>query len=305
VDRLAHNGSPCRWDGEVLNWVEGLVHELGTFGPTNWNHRSVIEIAAASRSQGWFLHAMTGQEWLLRLVFRVGRNTFKQADLVGRLGIRPLNETPGLEVYSNESRVSVDNLKGPWQAVSIQVHRLSEVDTPSFSTFLAQAVASFQANLKRMRARPEDVMPWKVNGERWHLGEKGFPVGKQIRWDRALLSRLLDLVREVEPALEVSWDARDAIKLKVPGVSRSWAQWRTKDSYGLDCRFLGKKGQFNLSHVEPFGVSPAVNGHRAEGDVLRLVFQNANHVHAAKLKDVLAEHLRGFREVFGEAGQKT
>jgi hypothetical protein len=114
----------------------------------------------------------------------------------------------------------------------------------------------------------------------------------------------LDLVREVEPALEVGWDARDAIKLKVPGVSRSWAQWRTKDSYGLDCRFLGKKGQFNLSRVEPFGVSPAVNGHRAEGDVLRLIFQNANHVHDAKLKEVLAEHLRGFREVFGEAGQK-
>ena len=39
---------------------------------------------------------MTGQEWLVRLVFRVARNAFQQAALVRRLGIKPLNETPGL-----------------------------------------------------------------------------------------------------------------------------------------------------------------------------------------------------------------
>ena len=89
--------------------------------------------------------------------------------------------------------------------------------------------------------------------------------------------------------------------MRVPGVSRAWAQWRTKESYGLDCRFLGKKGQFNLSQIEAFGVSPAINGGRADSDVLRLVFQHAEHLHAANLKEVLAEHLRGFREVFGKS----
>jgi hypothetical protein len=88
--------------------------------------------------------------------------------------------------------------------------------------------------------------------------------------------------------------------LRVPGVSRSWAQWRTKDNEGLDCRFLGKKGQFNLSQVEPFGVSPSINGNRDDADVLRLVFRNDEHVHAARLKELLAEHLRGFREAFGK-----
>src|SRR5262249_35488141 len=153
--------------------------------------------------------------------------------------------------------------------------------------FLGQAVAAFQANLKRLRTKPEDVMPWKVNGQRWHLSEKGFPAGKKLQWERVLLPRLLDLVREVEPRGEVQWDARDAIILRVPGVGRSWAQWRTKESYGLDCRFLGKKGQFNLSQVESFGVSPAINGNRADADVLRLIFQHDDQVHAAKLKAVL------------------
>jgi hypothetical protein len=109
----------------------------------------------------------------------------------------------------------------------------------------------------------------------------------------------LELVREFEPGIEVNWNSRAAISLRVPGISRSWAQWRTKESHGLDCRFLGKKGQFNLSRIEVFGVTPSINGSRADGDVVRLVFQHADHLHATQLKGVLAEHLRGFQEVFG------
>jgi excinuclease ABC subunit A len=203
-------------------------------------------------------------------------------------------------VYGNNDRVWVTNHKGPWQSVTVQALRLSEVDTPAFRRFLEEAVRSFQQNLQRLRTKPEDVMPWKLNGERWHLSEKGFPPGRKVRWERGLLPRLLDLVREVEPAVEVKWDVRDAITLKVPGVSRGWAQWRTKDPYGLDARFLGKKGQFNLAQVEGIGVQPAVGAHRGDGDVLRLVFQHADHAQPARLRELLREHLRGFREAFGK-----
>jgi excinuclease ABC subunit A len=299
-ERVTTKGTPCRWEGAIVDWIDQRVHEAGTFSATNWNHRSVVEIAAPSKSHGWFLHAMTGMEWLVRLVFRVSKNAFKQADLVRRLGIRPLNETEGLEVYGSEERVQVDSLKGPWQAVTILVHRLSEIDTPAFREFLSQAVASFQQNIKRMQTKPEDVMPWKLNGERWHLGEKGFPAGKRLKWDRALLPRLVDLVREVEPAVEINWSNRAAIALRVPGTKRLWAQWWTKESSGLHCRFLGKKGQFNLAQIESFGVSPSISGHRADGDVVRLIFQHADHLQPVKLKQFLAEHLAGFREVFGK-----
>jgi excinuclease ABC subunit A len=237
---------------------------------------------------------------MVRLVFHVGRNAFKQAELSARLGIRPLNEIDGLEVYGDEERVQVANRKGPWQEVAILAHRLSEIDTPAFREILGQAAASFHNNLRRMQTRPEDLMPWKLNGERWHLGEKGFPAGKRVLWDRALLPWLLELVRELEPSIEVGWTNRAAITLKVPEAGRAWAQWRTKESPGLDCRFLGKKGQFNLSQVEKFGVTPGINSSRADGDVLRLVFQQADHLHAPELKELLAEHLRGFREAFGK-----
>ena len=86
----------------------------------------------------------------------------------------------------------------------------------------------------------------------------------------------------------------------MPGVGRSWSQWRTKESYGLDCRFLGKKGQFNLAQLEGLGVSPNIGGHRTDADVLRLIFQHADHVQPVRLKELLKEHLAGFRELYGK-----
>src|SRR5262249_36108224 len=65
-DRLTTEGKPCRWEGEILTWIDDRVHEAGDFGDTVWNQRSVVEIPAQKSSLGWFLHAMTSMEWLLR-----------------------------------------------------------------------------------------------------------------------------------------------------------------------------------------------------------------------------------------------
>src|SRR5205823_14605297 len=98
------------------------------------------------------------------------------------------------------------NGKGPWQEVTVLAYRKSEIDTPQFKAFLRKAVEAFQATLKKMQIKPEDVMPWKVNGERWHLSEKGFPAGQRVRWDRRVLPRLLELMRESEPNIDIKWD---------------------------------------------------------------------------------------------------
>jgi hypothetical protein len=90
--------------------------------------------------------------------------------------------------------------------------------------------------------------------------------------------------------------------LRVPGVSRAWAQWRTKKAIALECHFLGKKGQFNLSQIEDIGVAPNIGTQRKDGDLLYLHFQKIDQEQANRLKELLAEHLRGFREVFGKDG---
>jgi excinuclease ABC subunit A len=301
AERLTAKGKPVRWDGAILTWLDDELHKPDSpFGPTDWSQRSVVEVAGKVKSHGWFLHAHTGQESVVRLTFRVGRNTFKGPALTSRLGIRPLNETEGVSVYGDGERVSVRNLKGPWQEVSVGLHRLDEADTPAFRKFLAEAVKSFQANQVRLKSTPEDAMPWKLNGERWHLGEKGFPPGRKVRWDRAILTRLIQTIREAAPDVVVEWDQQDAVVLRLPGVGKAWGRLRTKDPAGLDCRFLGKAGQVPAGRLERFGSEPSLAGDRADGgEVMRLVFTHADHLHPEPLRELLRDHLRGFREAYG------
>jgi excinuclease ABC subunit A len=299
-ERVTSDGKPVRWDGSILDWIDERVHESGDFAETNWKHRTVIEIAAPDKSLGWFLHAMTGEEKLLRLVFRVARNSYTEAPLRERLGIRPLNELEGLDIYGHEERVWVTNHKGPWQSVTFKVFRLSEVDTPAFRKFLAEAVASFSNTLRRMQTKPQDLMPWKTNGERWHLGPKGFPPGKKVVWDLGMLPRILQMAREIEPGLEIAWDVQYFITLRVPGISRAWGQIQTKRAHGLVCRFLGKKAQFNLARLEGLGIAPRVDTEREGLDAVWLTLVQLDQGQGSRLKKLLEEHLGGFRDLFGK-----
>ena len=76
--RLSHNGKPCRWEGRILTWMDEQIHQRGQLAPTDWSQRHVVEIAAPTKSSGWFAHFMTGMDWVVRLAFRVAKNTFKQ-----------------------------------------------------------------------------------------------------------------------------------------------------------------------------------------------------------------------------------
>jgi hypothetical protein len=115
-----------------------------------------------------------------------------------------------------------------------------------------------------------------------------------------LLPLLLKVIREVDPELELVWDARDAISIKVASIGKSWGRVRTKEPDALDVRFLGKPGQLNLSRLEGIGQSPTLTADRADGgEAMRLVFQRPEEMPSAKLKEVLRAHLGGFRERFG------
>ncbi len=297
-DRLSHGAKPCRWEGEILNWIDEKIHALGDFSETNWKNPSIVEISATKKSLGWFFHAHSNVEWFVRLVFRVAKNSFKEDTLNRKLGIPSWDETPGVEIYGREPRVRVANRKGPWQEVAIQAYKLEEIDTPAFHQFLEQAVAAFRANLDKMATKPEDVMPWKVLGEKWHLSVKGFPVGRKMYWDHGLLVRLVKVLREVEPNLEFQWDNRVYVSARVPGINRAWAWIKTKDNEALECSFVGKPGKFNLSHIEKFGVDPTFETTR-EAETMKFRFLNENHFHAAGLKALLKQHVEGFREIQG------
>ena len=300
ADRVTTRGTAVKWDGAALASVVAAVEERGPFAPADWNNRSLVEIAAPVKSHGWFLHALTGHEAYCTLSFRVGRNTFKPPDLAAKLGLKPLSDIAGLENYSRDTRVEVNNPRGPWQEIVVTVTSLAEVQTPAFGTFLTHAADSFKAAVGRLQAGPDASMPWKLDGERWHLGAKGFPPGKSPKWDTGLLPKLIAVLREVEPAAEFKFDAQDAVLVKLPGVGQSWGRLKTKDPAALEARFLGRPGQFNLTRFEGVGRDAALTRDRANGaEVLTVQFVTADHLKPADLRPLLAEHLAGFRQTFG------
>ena len=303
-DRVTTTGKPMKWDGELVPFVVEMVEGQGTFSETNWKHRSIVEVPLAKKSEGWFLHAMTGHEAYAKFVFRVPGRPFKQETLEAQLALRPLSDTPGLEGYSRDSnRVEVGNWPGQ-QYIVVIAHKKEEIDTPAFREFVKRAVEAVQGSAATAAGGIEGNMPWKKDGEKWHLGDKGFPPGQGAKWDRALLPKFIKLLRDIDPTLEFRWDVRDAITVYAKGASRFWARLKTKERDALELWFTGKRGTATGARFEGFGETPTVEGDRADGsEVLKLWLKTADHLSAAKLKPLLAEHLKAFKKAYSGTGE--
>ncbi len=296
-DRITTTGKPCKWDGETLNTVERIVHELGSFSDTNWKHRSIVEIAAPTKSQGWFLHAMTGHEAYLKLVFRVARGTFRENELIESLKLSPLSDTPGLEGYARDgNRVEISTSPGI-QNVVVIVHKISDISSPAFRAFLKTAVASFDGMVNRKDSSVEDYMPWKKDGEKWHLSEKGFPAGKKVRWDRATLPALLKAIRDCVPELEIKWDGRDHVLLRIPKQTKAFGWIRTKEYEALIVNLVLQSGLMNLARVEPFCRHAEISSDRSDqSQVLKLEMANPEPLRKAEFLKFLNDYFAQFQE---------
>ena len=106
-DRVGRGGQPCRWDGRILGDVVDRIEQSDLFSETDWNQPSVVEICAAKKADGWFFHAITGEEWLLKMKFRTARHTFRREELMAKLDLKPLNDMPELPLYGTEPRTKV------------------------------------------------------------------------------------------------------------------------------------------------------------------------------------------------------
>jgi excinuclease ABC subunit A len=294
-DRVARDGRPCRWDGRILDAIERRIHELGEFSDTNWGNRTIVEICAEKKSDGWFFHAITGERWLVKLKFRTAKKTFERDKLIADLGLKPLNDLDDIEAYGRGPRVKCKNLRGPWQEVQIDAHSWDEIDTPEFWAMLERAVAGFRKFAERVEQKPADVMPWTVLGQKWHLSRKGFPPGKQTAWQPEVLEELLELLADAEPQGQFLWNNQEVVKRMVPGVGEPWATVYTKRLAGVDLVLNGPKGAFQLGGVAEFGTKRALATERDDRDQVRLRFTSVDELHNGRFAAFLTTHLEAFR----------
>jgi excinuclease ABC subunit A len=295
-DRVDRNGRPCRWDGRILDQIERRIHQGGEFAPTNWNSRTVVEINAQKKSDGWFFHAITGERWLVKLKFRTAKKTFKRDALLAQLTLPPLDDVPEIEAYGRAPRIKCKNLRGPWQEVQIDAYTWQEIDTPAFWSFLDSAIAGFQQYTHRVEQRPEDVMPWKVLGQKWHLARKGFPPGKKVIWDTEVLEDLLELLAEAEPHAEFLWNNQNVVNVMVPSGRSPWATVFTKRLAGIDLVLNGPKGAFALGRIADLGAERGLSTNGSDTDRMKLRFVTSEDLARGDLALLLREHAAAVRK---------
>lgn len=289
-DRVDRKGKPVKWDGQVLAEVVDRIHKKGKFSETNWSARSVVEIAAETKSTGWFFHAITAETWLLKMKFRVAKNTFKKDKLRDDLNLKTLNQMDELPIYGNDSRVKCKNLRGPWQEVEVRIHSWEEADTPEFWSFIDNAVKGFHTYLERTSVRPADVMPWKKLGRKWHFNRKGFPPSQPPKWDMEVLEELCELLDEVASDGQFLWNNQQLVNVFVPGQKSAWASIRTKKPEHVELTLNCLKGVFTFGELTEIGHAPDLDGTSKDHDKVTLRFLSTEQLHSELLTEVLQRH---------------
>jgi excinuclease ABC subunit A len=290
VDHLAHNGKPPRWEAAALEKVVDWIEARPGFAPADWNDRSVVEVTGKVRTGVWFLHALTADEWLLTLRFRVPKKTFDQERLAQQLALKSLDDLDELPVYGRSERVRVRNVKGSWQEVAVTVHWLREIETPAFEKFLEKAADAFQAAVNRKKLNAAELTPWKVLGRKWHVSRKGFPSGKRIRWEPELLGRLLDLLAAVRPEAEIEWGNKQVVYFRTPQTRELWAAVHTKRRHGVDLTLFNEAGGVALGRIADFGREREIAPHRDGRDQVDIRFDKPEQVASKSLALFLKEH---------------
>jgi excinuclease ABC subunit A len=146
--RVTHVGTPCQWEGAALEAVTRQIEAHGCFA-VNWSDRSIVDVRSNELRKHWFLHALTGDEWILKLKFRVPGAPFRQERLEQSLALTSFDDIDEVPVYGRADRVQVKRLEAGWQEIEISVHWLREIDTPAFRDFLGKALEVYSGHKSR------------------------------------------------------------------------------------------------------------------------------------------------------------
>ncbi|MEO2011446.1 MAG: excinuclease ABC subunit UvrA [Pirellulaceae bacterium] len=292
-DRVDRKSRQCNWDGSILEHVVDQIEAAKQFGVTNWNDRTIVEITGPIKSRGWFLHAITGESWVLKLKFRVSQDEFEQDELNRGFGLLPYNDVDEIQMYGNEPRVKVRRAS-PWDEVQMTLHSWGELSRDAFDAFLQQAIRSFQAKVGELEDGTSELMPWKSLGRRWHFMRKGFSKGR-VRWRMETLELLFEMLEQVDLEGVFQWDSKQLVNRFIGGKKPAWVTVQTKKPNAIRLHLRGEPGKFPMGAVMGLGSREEVEQRKA-WDVVRIDLRNREQLKDARFQDFLRQHYSAFRE---------
>ena len=142
-----------------------------------------------------------------------------------------------------------------------------------------------------MKKSPEDVMPWKVLGQKWHLARKGFPPGKKPAWAIEVLEDLLEILSEEAPAGQFLWNNQEVVHLMLPEQREPWASIYTKRLAAVDLVLNGPQNAFALGRIVEIGSERSLLNNGDHLDRIKFRFITAEDLDLGDMADFLKEHL--------------
>jgi excinuclease ABC subunit A len=207
-----------------------------------------------------------------------------------------LNDLPDLPLYGNQPRVRCRNLRGPWQEVELRVHAYAEIDREEFWQFVDQAIAGFEKFTRRVRQNPEDLMPWKALGRKWHLLRRGFLKGGPPKWEVGVLEELCRLLEAAAPGCQFGWTNKVLVPVHVGKKKQPWASLQTKRPDAVYLDLFGPKGRFALGQIMKLGRDAELHADQPDYDHIRLRFRTTDDLARGDLPGFLREHLAALNQ---------
>ena len=292
--RRTRNGFPCKWSGQILAEVVDRIEDSNLFADTDWNSRELVEIHPQNKASGWFFHAQTGEEWLLRLKFRVPQPDFDKKKLEEELWLKPVNQIPEIPLYGTQPRVRIE-VVGPWYEVELRVFRYEEFNQPHFWNFIDSAVESFCRYIETAAPeKNEKKVPWKSDGESWHRSKNGFSGGAGGPvWNMGLLTKVVGAIRAAAPGAKEVWTNKVTVPVYRPdNPSLLMAQLYTKNTEALIVQLNMPKSGEPVYTSRVLGVETEADTTDPNFDIYYLRYTRDADFSARVLQMLVAELLR-------------
>ena len=262
VNHLGRDGKPTAWDSSVLLWLCQTIEKAGSFAPTDWNHRTRIEIKPRDRKE-WFAHLLTGGRDLLEVALRVDDATFQEESLQESLKVKTLDERKDLPIYGQWSRVQLRVPSTGWQEVRMHLRDFKDVSKPAFRKFLRQAANSFAAKMAEAQREPESAAPWKADGKQWHLSQTAIGGRHTIRWKAADLLATIGKLKSVERNLEIDWAGKTALQFQVPGEPQPAGKIVTNMGRGMRIELRAQPDTLTPAQVDRLAPEVEIKRHHS------------------------------------------
>jgi excinuclease ABC subunit A len=284
VDHCDAKGERVQWDSEMLCWLVATIESMGGCTPTDWNHRTRIELKAVITPL-WFCHILTGFQELLEVAIRVPSTTFHEPKLRAMLNIQTLDERGDLPVYGQWSRVRIRSLANGWDDIRLSLRDFKDIQKIAFRAFLKTAVSAYSRKVSVIQQQPEQQQPWKSDGQEWHLSQKAMSRRQKPKWKPPLLLTLIGRFKSIQPELQLDWGGKTAVMLRTPGLGAYAGKIVTNMGRGLRVELRAPQNVVTPAQVDRLGEDVEIRP-RGHDDWIIFWVRSLSDMDAGQLRSV-------------------